>query len=575
MRAKDFNIIQEPPKVLVSYKDILKSHREGDITTISCLSTIIKCIKCEVKDKHKIYKAMDIELAYVSQKLGVSFKAATLLAIILEEAGLDGECSAEDICRVLSYASVEILKLKKDLDELVKMRMIKPVFRMGRSYVVTDKVLEVIENDLDYTPPKVEGLTLEEFFLGVREMYIEFFDGNIKLRDLHKEVKELIKRNRHLNFCAKVSEDILGLYSDIEVSIFMYIAQRYANFSEGVVDMFRIERFGNGNNAAAPILRQLSLGTTKMQKNGLLDFHYENGFKDTTSLTLTDYVKDTYMAGVNFVQEECVQNHPDVISFSSITGKELYYNDKEQEQIGRLHTLLNLEKFEGVRKRLEDKGMRKGFNCIFYGAPGTGKTASVYELARQSGRDIFSVDVSKIKSKWVGESEKSVKGIFQMYKKLCASRPRVPILLFNEADAIFGKRNDNPEHSVDKMNNAMQNILLQGMEDLDGILIATTNLEGSLDPAFERRFIYKVKFDMPSKEQREKMWKSMIPELDDAQAGLLAKDYTFSGGQIENIARKSAVEYVLSGEEVSLPLLQKFCGEEMLQGKSHRNKIGF
>ena len=187
----------------------------------------------------------------------------------------------------------------------------------------------------------------------------------------------------------------------------------------------------------------------------------------------------------------------------------------------------------------------------------------------------FSLDVSKIKSKWVGESEKSVKGIFQMYKKLCASRPRVPILLFNEADAIFGKRNENPERSVDKMNNAMQNILLQGMEDLDGILIATTNLEGSLDPAFERRFIYKVKFDMPSKEQREKMWKSMIPELDDVQAGLLAKDYTFSGGQIENIARKSAVEYVLSGEEVSLPVLQKFCGEEMLQGKSHRNKIGF
>ena len=78
MRAKDFNIIQEPAKAAVSYKDILKRHREGDITTISCLSTIIKCIKCDEREKHKIYKAMDIELAYVSQKLGVSFKAVTL-----------------------------------------------------------------------------------------------------------------------------------------------------------------------------------------------------------------------------------------------------------------------------------------------------------------------------------------------------------------------------------------------------------------------------------------------------------------------------------------------------------------
>jgi SpoVK/Ycf46/Vps4 family AAA+-type ATPase len=113
------------------------------------------------------------------------------------------------------------------------------------------------------------------------------------------------------------------------------------------------------------------------------------------------------------------------------------------------------------------------------------------------------------------------------------------------------------------------------MEDIEGILIATTNLEGSLDPAFERRFIYKVKFEIPSQESRTKMWKSMIPELDEAQAGLLAKDYSFSGGQIENIARKSAVEYVLSGEEVSMATLLKFCGEEILQSKARRGKVGF
>ena len=557
-------------------EEILKNHRDGnEITAISCLSAIVRCLKSDERDKSKIFKAMDIELAYVSQKLGLNFKGAALLAIILEEAGIGGSCTRQDICDVLGYTSVESLKLNKDLEWMLKKRMIKKVSRMDEEYYVTERLLNAIENNLEYEPPKTENLTLEELFMAMREEYLDFLDNNLRFKELYRNLKELIKGNTHLKFCSKAADNLFGRYNTTEVVMFLYICQRYANFSEGHVDIFKLERFIEGNTDAVPVMRSISLGTSKLQKNGLVDFVYVNGFKDTTSLTLTESAITEYMEGVNFVQEEVLADHPDIISFSTITGKELYYNDKEGEQIGRLHGLLDEEKFAQVQKRLEDKGMRKGFNCIFYGGPGTGKTASVYELARKSGRDIFTVDVSKLKSKWVGDSEKSVKAVFDMYRKLCLTRPRVPILLFNEADAIFGKRNDEPATSVDKMNNAMQNILLQGMEDLEGILIATTNLEGSLDPAFERRFIYKVKFEMPSQESRAKMWKSMMPELDEEKAGLLARDYAFSGGQIENIARKSAVEYVLSGEEVSLSTLQKFCGEEMLQSKARRSKVGF
>ena len=578
MRRRRFELPQDlqEQKMSLTYDEILKNHREsGEMTVISCLSTIIRCIRCDECDKAKIYQAMDMELAYVSKKLGVSEKCAALLAIIVDEAGVCGVCTRDDICRVLSYTSVESLKLNKDLDEMVKKRMIKSVSRIDREYHVTDALLEAIENDAEYVAPKTTGLTLEEMFLAVREEYVEYFDGNIKFRELNANVKEIIRNNTNLKFCAKVMEKIFGNYTVLEGVTFIYMCQRYANFYEDVVEIGRIERMCNDNSTSVPVFRQIAQGKSKLQKKGLVDFHIVNGFKDTTSLTLTDKAREEFLEGVNFVQEEYLSSHPDIIQFATITGKELYYNAKEGEQIERLHSLLDDEKFLEVQKRLQDKGMRRGFNCIFYGGPGTGKTASVYELARRSGRDIFQVDVSKLKSKWVGDSEKSVKGVFEMYRKLCISRPRVPILLFNEADAIFGKRNDEPSTSVDKMNNAMQNILLQGMEDIEGILIATTNLEGSLDPAFERRFIYKVKFELPSQESRIKMWKSMMPELDDAQAGLLAKDFAFSGGQIENIARKSAVEYVLSGEEVSLATLQKFCGEEMLQSKAKRGKIGF
>ena len=91
------------------------------------------------------------------------------------------------------------------------------------------------------------------------------------------------------------------------------------------------------------------------------------------------------------------------------------------------------------------------------------------------------VDIAGMRDKYVGETEKNIKAVFARYRDICRNSEVQPILFFNEADAIFNKRSENIQHSVDKMENAMQNIILQEMEDLDGILIATTNLTSNLD----------------------------------------------------------------------------------------------
>ena len=113
------------------------------------------------------------------------------------------------------------------------------------------------------------------------------------------------------------------------------------------------------------------------------------------------------------------------------------------------------------------------------------------------------------------------------------------------------------------------------MENIEGILIATTNLLANLDPAFERRFIFKVEFKMPERDSRAKIWRSMVPSLSEEEAAILADKYVFSGGNIENIARKSTVEYVLSGNEPSLSSLDGYCQEEVLNRNVNRHKIGF
>ena len=123
------------------------------------------------------------------------------------------------------------------------------------------------------------------------------------------------------------------------------------------------------------------------------------------------------------------------------------------------------------------------------------------------------------------------------------------------------------------MENSIQNIILQEMETLKGILIATTNLVQNMDKAFERRFLYKIKFNKPSLEAKLQIWHSMIPELHENDIRVLAERYDFSGGQIENVARHYAIDTVLHGN-ASLGTLMAHCDGERLEQKERR-KIGF
>jgi SpoVK/Ycf46/Vps4 family AAA+-type ATPase len=254
----------------------------------------------------------------------------------------------------------------------------------------------------------------------------------------------------------------------------------------------------------------------------------------------------------------------------------MFYTPGVQSQIDRLAELLQPEKFTQVTDRLSESGMRKGFACLFYGSPGTGKTETVNQLARLTGRDVMVVDVTQIKSCWVGESEQNIKGLFDRYRALVKKNEVAPILLFNEADAVLGIRQEGAQRAVDKMENSIQNIILQEMETLEGIMIATTNLTCNLDKAFERRFIYKIEFERPTLEAKTQIWKSMIPSLSDEFAVSLAKDYDLSGGQIENVSRKRTVEQILSGVEPSEEMIREYCRDETLNGKqSNRPRIGF
>jgi SpoVK/Ycf46/Vps4 family AAA+-type ATPase len=179
------------------------------------------------------------------------------------------------------------------------------------------------------------------------------------------------------------------------------------------------------------------------------------------------------------------------------------------------------------------------------------------------------VEINKIKSMWVGESEKNLKKIFDEYNSACKEYEQTPILLFNESDALINKR-ISVGSSVDSMQNAMQNILLQEMENFEGIFIATTNLIANLDEAFNRRFLYKLKLDKPTAEVRKKIINDLLPFLKDTEKEQLANEFEVSGGQLENIYRKSEMKFILNGTYPDLSELTAMFEQESMSNGSSR-----
>jgi hypothetical protein len=182
-------------------------------------------------------------------------------------------------------------------------------------------------------------------------------------------------------------------------------------------------------------------------------------------------------------------------------------------------------------------GKGLGTTALFSGAPGTGKTMVAALVAKELGLDLYQVDMAKVVSKWIGETERNLAALFD------AAESGHSVLLFDEADSLFGKRTD-VKSSNDRHANLETNYLLQRLERFTGICLLTSNHESNIDPAFNRRLALHVRFELPDADERAALWRAMLPasapvapNLDTAS---LARRYVMSGGYIRNAALRAA-----------------------------------
>ena len=538
----------------------------------------------------KLIAAKRFELETIAQEYGISEWQAALFAIVIELCKGD-DVNQRGLAEQLKTSFISFLSLEKDLLELEKLRLIKRnkwgMIRVSR------EVLEMLRENKPFRKGSSTGLTTNTILSRMDRLFsdITIDEGNVKLA--LEEVDDMLLSNPNTSiakaadsfFVLKAGDTINDLMDDesdydysesmskIERMLFYALIHRYNRYDDDDCGWWDFRSFFSDDDFDY-LQGEYKNRSLDLQKMGIIEYVNIDGMAAKDRFHLTDEVKEMILADVGGLRDRTPM--AGLIEYGTIDAKALFYDDAVKRQVSSLESILSAERFPEIREMMKLKGMRTGFNCLFYGAPGTGKTETVYQLAKRTGRDLITADVTKIKSYWVGESEKNIKELFNKYRRCVKESKVTPILLFNEADAIFGIRMEGADRAVEKMENSIQNIILQEMENLDGILIATTNMTQNLDKAFERRFLYKIKFDMPSVEVKSRIWHSMVPDLDEGQTRKLASMFNFSGGQIENVSRKKMVQSIITGTEPSYEEMVELCREEMIgNNRQTGNKIGF
>ena len=543
----------------------------------------------ERANEHKLgeafFKYAGPALQAVSRVLGISETQAALFSLVLENA--DGESvSIGKIGEAMNCGRVRMIKYIDDFEALEKRQLLRSqrdAFSLKSSgfpsYEVPAAVVRALREGRVYRNTAYRGLDAEGFFEEAQAILEAHNQREISFVSRNTELAALFAANQKSAYVKSLKAARLSNRASVHLLAFLcvWLESDVDNISLSVVRQLL------GSVEARDMERSIKIAKDdyELVKEGLIDNGNEDGLADSDSWTPTQKTIETFLAEVNITGRK-TKSGRNIVKAAAVEERQLFYPPAIDRRVAELARLLSEENFAPIKQRLAAQKMAAAFTILFQGPPGTGKTETAYQLSRLSGRDIFLVDISETKSQWFGESEKRIKEVFSRYKYLARTSALTPILLFNEADAVLGKRQQlgATRTGPAQTENAIQNIILHEMENLKGgILIATTNMTANLDKAFDRRFLYKIDFDRPDAKTRAAIWQDKLEGLDTETALTLSSRYDFSGGQIENIARKHAIAAILNANEVgddtplTLEGLAALCEEELMVKTARR--IGF
>lgn len=509
-------------------------------------------------------------LEFLSEYYSISVSEAFWMSILYLFSFNKSGVEMPEMARYMSSSSLKIGAFKNDFLSLENKKIITKINKQRRgefaneySYAIPIEVIEKISKG-DRLTTAVEVKKKEntvDFLSQANDIAMNIKSKNISLANGLLQITELINNNRKLIMLKKVEKDNLIVEDKLllflciwdlisgeeDLKLFDFIKLIYQTKSEQIN---AIQNFINKKNAL-------------IKKNWLVLNHIDSYVFSTIVNLSPKTIELLEKQDIKlFVNSESTQVEG-VIKHGKIAAKTLLFSASETNQFKTITNALQETEFNKIQKRLLEKKLAIGVTVLFHGDPGTGKTESVLQIARTTKRDIVKLDLSNTKSMWYGESQKKVKEIFNNYYKIKKTNKITPILFINECDSLFASRkSSNESSSIANTENEMINILLDELENFDGILFATTNLPENQDDAFSRRFLFKMNFKKPDQMIRAKIFQLKLDSLPSNYCHQLAVNYQLSGGEIDNIARKIEINSILNGTVPTYEMVSAYCDEE-------------
>lgn len=574
------------------------------ITTIQIIQDIILkskatgSMKVALRECEHALKALQRRIV----KPSLSIQEVFLLTLIIEQT------IEENITHSIKYISNHLMCNKLDLIEILpileNLKKINVLHVDRKSNSGSNDAFQVyyIDQDLikSLNAPKIQInvqlqnklSNLNQFIRKLNKYQKDKAYCNITSSEFTQLVYELYEGNQHL-FFVKNSLQLLeqdGYYLSNRDDFEFFIESTSGFMYSPMIQLLLFAKIIEVVKTGQVLFTYSDLCD---RESGFDDHYIDNSFLEDEShplfqLKLLGYKKsDMPEAPIEFeIKQEFVEyflgaeaksitdlaNNSQLILPSNIPPKEMFFQKDFQDQVKVLESLMQKDKFnELVESFKQQKYGVKGLVVLFEGPPGSGKTELAMQLAKLSNRSIYKVDLSEQKGSYLGESERNIKRLFSQYKIYCKLNQQVPILLFNEADAVFSRRVE-ISRSVDQTMNAVQNIILDELDSFEGILIATTNLSVNFDAAFDRRFLFKIKFEQPTKDVRARIWGNRCQHIDQHLANELSSRYELSPAQIDNVFKKISLHELLRNK-IDKAFIHQLCIDEL--GEKSKVKIGY
>ncbi len=531
---------------------------------------------CKLSNSH--LSEINPLLLQLSGKLGVSPMQSFWISIMYMFSFKNSTVDFDDIARYLDCNILKVLPYQNDFMELSDKRIFNRIENRsygqvtGFNFSLNQQTIQRIAKN-----ERLEFANKEPIVENAID-FLEQINSNFDKQDkddlnafLTLEIAmELIDKYAHISYVSKV----INLHFDNhDTNLFFLICWECISGNESTSLLNVLKKIYPTKSSQYREFQNIINKKSNIIKHDWIELKPERFCNDIEVCLSEKAITFLDTEGIKLFDSDI--DKKDLLLSKNIAKKKLLLNESEQIQYQMIESAIHPSNHVRIQEHLTKKRLTKGITVLLHGHPGTGKTETVLQMAKASGRDLFKVDISETKSAWFGESQKIIKQIFIKYNKIRKNSKVCPILFINEADALFSKRKNSNMSSVAQTENEIQNIILEELENFEGILFATTNIIDNFDKAFDRRFLFKLLLPKPDVTLRSSLWKSKIKKLKATECKLLAEKFEFSGGEIDNVVKKIEISKILNSKPITISNIIQYCENESMRKNTFVSKIGY